>query len=88
MPLEVRWRKKAYAQLQKLPPALASRIVEKIERTRNLPDHFLERLEDTVFFKLRVGKCRVLVDWRKKENTLDILYIEKRSKIYQRFRGD
>ena len=86
MPLEVRWRKKAHAQLQKLPLALANRVVEKIERTRQLPDRFLERLEDTDFFKLRIGKYRVLVDWKKEENTLDILYIEKRSKIYGRFR--
>ncbi|MDI6856544.1 MAG: hypothetical protein QMD21_07185 [Candidatus Thermoplasmatota archaeon] len=54
---------------------------------KQTPEHFLETLEDTDFFKLRVGKYRALIDWRRKENLLDILYIEKRSKIYQRFKG-
>lgn len=43
MPIEVRWRKKAYAQLQKLPSALADRIVGKIEQVKEFPEHFLER---------------------------------------------
>ena len=86
MPLIVRWRQKAYTQLQKLPHIIANRIVEKIEHIKGFPEHFLERLEDTDFFKLRVGKYRVLIDWKKEENLLDILYIEKRSKIYERFR--
>jgi len=86
MSLIIRWWKKAYTQLQKLPSALANRIVEKIEQIKEFPEHYLERLEDTDFFKLRIGKYRVLVDWKREENTLDILYIEKRSKIYKRFR--
>jgi len=48
----------------------AERIVSKLEEIGDFPDHFLDRLKNHPGYKLRVGGCRVLIDWDKDDEVL------------------
>lgn len=52
--------KKAEEQLFKLPEELQKRIVNHLERIRIRPYHFVEKLVNTPYFKLRVGDYRLI----------------------------
>jgi len=86
MSFEIVWSDRAIEQTHKFNKSIAKRIIIKIQGIKEYPEHFLETLENTKFFKLRVGKYRVIVDLKKNEEIIKIIYIEKRSKIYKRFR--
>ncbi|MDI6917642.1 MAG: type II toxin-antitoxin system RelE/ParE family toxin [Thermoplasmatales archaeon] len=86
MSFEIVWSDRAIEQTRAFNKSIAKRIIKKIEGIKDQPEHFLETLENTKFFKLRVGKYRAIVDLKRKEEIIKIIYIEKRSKIYKRFR--
>ena len=85
MSFEIVWSDRAIEQTHVFNKSIAKRIIKKIQGIKDYPEHFLETLENTKFFKLRVGKYRVIVDLKRKEEIIKIIYIEKRSKIYKRF---
>lgn len=80
--MEIRWHRKAYKEMEKLEKKICERILDKIEEMVNRPEHFLEGLVGTDFYKLRIGDYRIIVDWQRKENIITILMVGKRSKIY------
>ena len=86
MSFEIVWSDRAIEQTHIFNKSIAKRIIKKIQGIKDYPERFLETLENTKFFKLRVGKYRAIIDLKKKENIIKIIYVEKRSKIYKRFR--
>jgi mRNA interferase RelE/StbE len=83
---EVEYSEYALEFLKKADRQLKKRIVKKIEYLAKNFDkltHFPLSYEASDFFKLRIGKYRVIytVDW--KSNKLKIALIDRRDKIYK-----
>jgi mRNA interferase RelE/StbE len=82
MPYTVIWTEKALKNLKQLPCETAARIVTAVEGTRNNPEEHLQRLRGSPYFKLRVGKYRVILDLRKKALIVYVIKVGKRENIY------
>jgi mRNA interferase RelE/StbE len=83
---EIEYSEYALDFLKKADKQLRKRIIKKIEYLAKNFDkltHFPLSHEASDFFKLRIGKYRVIytVDW--KSNKLKIALIDRRDKIYK-----
>lgn len=52
------------------------RIKKKLREIRDWPDHFLKPLTGRQDYVLRVGDYRVLIEWEKKDDDDDVLYVK------------
>jgi len=75
--------KKAEEQLFKLPEELQKRIVNHLERIKIRPYHFVEKLVNTPYFKLRVGDYRLILDIKNKELLIFVIKVGHRKNIYK-----
>ncbi|MDV2482516.1 type II toxin-antitoxin system RelE/ParE family toxin [Methanoculleus sp. Wushi-C6] len=82
MPYTVIWTEKALKNLKQLPRETAARIIAAVERTRDDPQDHLQQLQGSPFFKLRVGKYRVIVDLRRKTMIIYVIKVGKRGNVY------
>ena len=81
---EVKFTDPAKDQLSKLEKGVRSRIYDKLEDSKDWPDHFLERLKGYPYHKLRVGDYRVIIDWIKDRDQLYVIAVGHRKNIYDR----
>jgi len=74
---------KAKKQLKKLPLKIQKRILNSLERIKIRPFHFIKKKQGTLYYILRIGEYRVILDI--KQNKLLILVIElgHRKNIYK-----
>lgn len=83
MSYSIKIDKKAQIFLDKLPQNIAIRIIEKLEKTKDDPFHFLEHYEGE-YYKLRIGNYRALLDIDFERKIILVRLIDKRGRIYKR----
>lgn len=82
MPYTVIWTEKALKNLRRLPRESAARIVMAVEKIRENPEEHLQHLRGSPYFKLRVGRYRVILDLRKKLLIVYVIKVGKRENVY------
>lgn len=80
----VKFTEPAEEQLADLEKETRKRIVSKLEQIRDWPDHFLKPLKNYPYHRLRVGDYRVIIDWRKDQETLWVVAVGHRRNVYDR----
>lgn len=70
--------------LEGLPDEAVNRLLSKFEDAGDWPDHYLSRLSNNPYYKLRAGKWRAIIDWDKTTNTQTIIRAGHRDTIYDR----
>jgi len=80
---ELEFSPEARRQFSKLDKLIQDRIGFVLERIKVRPHHFVKRLRNSPYYRLRVGAYRLILDIR--ENQLIILIIElgHRRNIYK-----
>lgn len=81
---EVLFTDPALNQLNKLDKVIKRRIVSKLKEMRCWPDHFLKPLTSSIYFSLRIGDYRAIIDWKKEKDQLWIVAVGHRKNIYER----
>ncbi|GLI46910.1 type II toxin-antitoxin system RelE family toxin [Methanoculleus bourgensis] len=82
MPYAVIWTEKALKGLKRLPRETAARIIATVERTcDNHPDR-LQQLHGSPYFKLQVGKYRVIMDLSDEAMIVYVIKVGKRENVY------
>lgn len=79
---DVELSSRAAEQLEALEAETAERIVRKLDDVVFKPDHFLKRLSNSPYHRLRVGDYRIIIDWRKDDDVLFVREIGHRRNIY------
>ncbi|MBI5389196.1 type II toxin-antitoxin system RelE/ParE family toxin [Candidatus Woesearchaeota archaeon] len=70
--------------LERLPPNINRRIIEKLERSQENPFFFFERLEGKPQYKLRIGDYRVIAELNQEQKIILVALIGHRKNIYQK----
>jgi mRNA interferase RelE/StbE len=60
--------------LRDADPDVRERIMKKLRSIEDFPDHYLKRLSDSPYYRLRIGDYRVIIDWQRDENP-DVLFV-------------
>jgi mRNA interferase RelE/StbE len=68
--------------LREAEPEVRDRIIGKLDESSGFPDHYLQRLSGSPYYRLRVGDYRVIVDWRKDDDELFVREIGHRRNVY------
>jgi mRNA interferase RelE/StbE len=80
---ELKFDKKAINFLNKLEKKDKERIWNKLQECKLEPFHYLQHLENTAGYKLRVGEYRIIIDVDNTIKILNILKIGHRKNIYE-----
>jgi len=64
-------------------PDVSQRIRNKLHDISDFPEHYLERLSGSPYYRLRVGDYRVIIDWDKDADELFVRRIGKREGMYE-----
>jgi mRNA-degrading endonuclease RelE of RelBE toxin-antitoxin system len=81
--LEIRYSNQAVRFLKNTEKSFAKRILNKMENLRANPfPHNSKRIENTNYFRIRIGNCRVLYEVNYTINTIGVVKIDKRSRVY------
>lgn len=68
--------------LRDAEPDVRDRIMKKLHDITDFPDHYLKRLSESSYYRLRVGDYRVIIDWRKDDGELFVREIGHRRNVY------
>jgi len=74
---EIEYSSRAVEWLEKAEPDAREQVRKKLEQARDFPSHFLKRLTNSPFYKLRAGDYRLVIDWRKHDSQPDILFVRE-----------
>lgn len=72
--------------LARIDPPVARRIVEKLERAADRPEHYLQRLASSDEYKLRTGDYRLLAVLSHPDRTILVERVDHRSRVCERER--
>ncbi len=81
---EVLFTDPALGQFSNLDKEIRKRIVAKMKTMKEWPDHFLKPLKGSIYFSLRIGDYRAIIDWRREREQLWIVAIGHRKNIYEK----
>lgn len=81
MTWEVSWSPKVAKFVEKLPSAVAERILSKFDEVALDPFKYLEHFEGD-YYKLRIGGYRALIDINFEKKILKVQVFDKRGRIY------
>jgi mRNA interferase RelE/StbE len=76
------FEKSALDSLNKLESKIKERIWNKLQQCKENPFRFLEHLEESDGFKLRVGDYRVIVYIDNSAKTIQVLKVGHRKNVY------
>ena len=62
--------------LRDAEPDVRDRIVKKLRSIEDFPDHYLKRLSDSPYHRLRVGDYRLIID-RQREKNHEVLFVRE-----------
>lgn len=81
---EIDYSERAADWLRDAEPDVQEQVVKRLEQAEDFPDHFLDPLRGSPYYKLRAGDYRAIVDWQRNENpeVLFVREIDHRSNIY------
>jgi mRNA interferase RelE/StbE len=82
---EVLLHPRAARFLERLDPALRSRIVEHLRELSDSPQQKGERLMQSPFWRLRVGDYRAIYEIHRDGSTVIVLFIGQRRDVYDDF---
>ncbi|MCX6777912.1 MAG: type II toxin-antitoxin system RelE/ParE family toxin [Candidatus Micrarchaeota archaeon] len=82
MAFSIAYSEESVAILERFDPAVAKRIVSKLQQAAKDPMHYFKRLKDSELYKLRVGDYRVMARLDFAQETLFIATIGHRRNIY------
>lgn len=68
--------------LRDAEPDVRDRIQKKLQDIVDFPDHYLTRLRDSPYYRLRVGDYRVIIDWDQDAEELFVREIGHRRNVY------
>ena len=77
------FREDAEKQFLKLEKEIQKRISKTLEKIRFRPYSFVERLVGLPYYKLKVGKFRVLLNIKPEEEVIFIMRVGHRKNIYK-----
>lgn len=80
---EVEFSEKAEKQMYKLPSDLQKRILLILERIKVRPYHFVKKLIGTKFYRLRVGKYRIILNIQNKRLIIYVIEVGHRRNVYK-----
>jgi len=70
-------------QLKRLDKAAQSRIIATINRCRVRPHSYVKKLVDSPYYRLRVGKYRVILNIMNNELMIFVIGIKHRKDVYK-----
>jgi len=80
---EVKYSRQSIKFLKSVEKKIARRILDKILRLRDGPVvHDSKKIQNSNFFRVRVGKYRILYEVDYSSNLLGIVKVDKRSRVY------
>ena len=63
---------------------MARRVIERLERAAENPNHYLTRLVGSDEYKLRIGDYRLLAALSHSHGAITVERVDHRSRIYER----
>ena len=85
MVYQINWAP-AVDDIRPLERDIRKRIIKKVGSILGQPSRFVERLEGSPYFKLRIGDYRAILDIQHREHIIVVVLIGHRSKVYQEMR--
>ena len=79
---EIDYSDHAVEWLEKAEQEKRERIVKKVDSIQDFPEHYLTRLSGSPYYRLRVGKYRVIIDWQQDNDRLFVREINHREGAY------
>jgi len=79
----VEWTREAMRDLRALHPEVQLRVVRKVERAKQDPLRYFERLKGDKAWRLRVGDWRVLADIVLTERKVVVATVGHRRNVYR-----
>jgi mRNA interferase RelE/StbE len=86
MPYALLFDKPAIKAMKKLPKEIRKRIFEKLQKAKENPFHYFERLKGRLDYKLKVGDYRTIADIKRDEQRIEVTLAGHRSTIYERLK--
>lgn len=74
---------RAKEQLSKLPKDIRNRIGTVLERIRIRPFHFVKRIVDSPYYRLRIGNYRIIMDIKQDKLIIFVIEVGHRKNIYK-----
>lgn len=82
----IEWGSDSFNELNKIQKDIAQRIWTKVDKAKENPLHYLEKLEGMPEFKIRVGDYRVILLLDNENKIMKIQAIGHRRNIYKRYK--
>lgn len=83
MSYQILWNKRALDSLDVFEKGLSERIVAKVMSLKDNPYYFIERLAGNIYFKLRVGDYRAIIEIDDARKIIFVRLVGHRSGIYK-----
>lgn len=63
--------------LRNADPDATEQVTKRLERCAEFPDHFLDRLSGSDYYKLRAGDYRAVIQWERNADPEDVLFVRR-----------
>jgi mRNA interferase RelE/StbE len=73
---EIEYSSRAVEWLEGAEPDARGQVRNKLEQAVDFPEHFLKRLTDSPYYRLRAGDYRAVVDWRRDADP-EVLFVRE-----------
>ncbi|MEK6931622.1 MAG: type II toxin-antitoxin system RelE/ParE family toxin [Thermoproteota archaeon] len=84
MPWQVIWSEKSVKQLEKIDKKDAQKIYDSVLECVEEPFRVVIRLTNSPFYRMRVGKYRVILDLQQNKMIIFVVESDHRSQIYKK----
>jgi mRNA interferase RelE/StbE len=84
MPWQVIWSEKSVKQLEKMDKKDAQKIYDSVLECVEEPFRVVIRLTNSPFYRMRVGKYRVILDLQQNKMIIFVVESDHRGQIYKK----
>jgi len=84
MPWQVIWSEKSVKQLEKIDKKNAQKIYDSVLESVEEPFRVVIRLTNSPFYRMRVGKYRVILDLQQNKMIIFVVESDHRDQIYKK----
>lgn len=88
MSYSIGWELNSSEELGKLPLDISKRIIDRLDKAAENPEHFIEKLKDMPEFKIRAGDYRVILLLDRSNKKIKIQAVGHRKNIYKRYKTE